>query len=96
MCPHTPFCMRALRRYIYIHNTTLHHAMQTTALMGPSGSGKTTLLDVLAGRKTVGALSGDVRFGGAIPSKAFLSRHTVCATAKVFCGLILNTFHPAQ
>ncbi|KAE9446714.1 hypothetical protein C3L33_21400, partial [Rhododendron williamsianum] len=35
-----------------------------TALMGVSGAGKTTLLDVLAGRKTSGAIEGDIRIGG--------------------------------
>ena len=35
-----------------------------TGLMGVSGSGKTTLMDVLVGRKTVGAISGDVRING--------------------------------
>jgi ABC-type multidrug transport system ATPase subunit len=44
--------------------------------MGPSGSGKTTLLDLLAGRKTVGSITGDIRFQGEAPTKAFLKRHT--------------------
>ncbi|KAK6235982.1 hypothetical protein SCA6_011319 [Theobroma cacao] len=35
-----------------------------TALMGPSGAGKTTLLDVLAGRKTIGCIEGEIRVGG--------------------------------
>ncbi|XP_049936779.1 pleiotropic drug resistance protein 3-like [Nymphaea colorata] len=35
-----------------------------TALMGVSGAGKTTLMDVLAGRKTGGAIEGEVRIGG--------------------------------
>ena len=33
---------------------------ELTALMGASGAGKTTLLDVLANRKNVGVISGDV------------------------------------
>ncbi|KAK9904972.1 hypothetical protein WJX75_006687 [Coccomyxa subellipsoidea] len=49
---------------------------QLTALMGPSGSGKTTLLDVLAGRKTVGQIRGDILFAGHKPSQAFLRRFT--------------------
>jgi len=35
-----------------------------TALIGPSGSGKTTLLDVLSGRKSSGAISGQITFNG--------------------------------
>ncbi|XVF31519.1 hypothetical protein REPUB_Repub16aG0153000 [Reevesia pubescens] len=35
-----------------------------TALMGSSGAGKTTLLDVLAGRKTVGCIEGEIKVGG--------------------------------
>ncbi|KAG5525545.1 hypothetical protein RHGRI_031998 [Rhododendron griersonianum] len=35
-----------------------------TALMGITGAGKTTLLDVLAGRKTIGTIQGDIRIGG--------------------------------
>lgn len=37
---------------------------QMTALMGSSGAGKTTLLDVLAGRKTGGTITGDIRLNG--------------------------------
>ncbi len=32
--------------------------------MGESGAGKTTLMDVLAGRKTVGSIAGDIRING--------------------------------
>ncbi|KAG7667438.1 hypothetical protein Ndes2526B_g02020 [Nannochloris sp. 'desiccata'] len=49
---------------------------ELVALMGPSGSGKTTLLDILAGRKTVGKLSGEILFGGVAPTKMFLRRFT--------------------
>ncbi|XP_039114164.1 pleiotropic drug resistance protein 3-like isoform X2 [Dioscorea cayenensis subsp. rotundata] len=35
-----------------------------SVLMGVSGAGKTTLLDVLSGRKTGGAIEGDIRIGG--------------------------------
>ncbi|KAK9232143.1 hypothetical protein WN943_022386 [Citrus x changshan-huyou] len=35
-----------------------------TALMGVSGAGKTTLMDVLAGRKTGGYITGDIRISG--------------------------------
>ena len=34
------------------------------ALLGPSGSGKSTLLDMIAGRKTTGVLTGEVKFDG--------------------------------
>lgn len=44
--------------------------------MGPSGSGKTTLLDVLAGRKTQGEISGDIRFATYPPTSRFLRRYT--------------------
>ena len=42
----------------------------------PSGSGKTTLMDLLAGRKTVGTLEGQVKFSGNAPSQMFLRRFT--------------------
>ena len=35
-----------------------------TALVGSSGAGKTTLMDVLAGRKTSGKITGDIRVAG--------------------------------
>jgi ABC-type multidrug transport system ATPase subunit/ABC-type multidrug transport system permease subunit len=35
-----------------------------TALMGSSGAGKTTLMDVIAGRKTVGTIEGDILVNG--------------------------------
>lgn len=44
---------------------------QLTALMGASGAGKTTLLDVLASRKNVGVVSGDILIDGTNPGKAF-------------------------
>lgn len=37
---------------------------QLTALMGASGAGKTTFLDVICGRKTMGAVSGEVKLAG--------------------------------
>lgn len=49
---------------------------QMSVLMGPSGSGKTTLLDVLAGRKTVGKITGQVLFSGVKPTQPFLRRFT--------------------
>ena len=44
---------------------------QLTALMGASGAGKTTLLDVLAARKNIGVISGDVLIDGTSPGVAF-------------------------
>ena len=42
-----------------------------TALMGASGAGKTTLLDVLAARKNIGIISGDVLVDGKPPGNSF-------------------------
>ena len=44
---------------------------ELTALMGASGAGKTTLLDVLASRKNIGVISGDVLVDGKKPGSAF-------------------------
>lgn len=44
---------------------------ELTALMGASGAGKTTLLDVLAARKNIGVISGDVLIDGTKPGIAF-------------------------
>ena len=41
-----------------------------TALMGVSGAGKTTLMDVLAGRKTVGTITGDIKVNGHVKNQA--------------------------
>lgn len=42
-----------------------------TALMGASGAGKTTLLDVLAARKNIGVIAGDILVDGAPPGTSF-------------------------
>ncbi|KAL4917968.1 ABC-2 type transporter-domain-containing protein [Aspergillus aurantiobrunneus] len=42
-----------------------------TALMGASGAGKTTLLDVLAARKNIGVIGGDILVDGAKPGTSF-------------------------
>ncbi|KAF9891259.1 hypothetical protein FE257_004823 [Aspergillus nanangensis] len=42
-----------------------------TALMGASGAGKTTLLDVLAARKNIGVISGDILVDGQAPATSF-------------------------
>lgn len=44
---------------------------ELTALMGASGAGKTTLLDVLASRKNIGVITGDVLVDGIAPGIAF-------------------------
>ena len=44
---------------------------QLTALMGASGAGKTTLLDVLAARKNIGVIGGDVLVDGQRPGVGF-------------------------
>ena len=44
---------------------------ELTAMMGASGAGKTTLLDVLAARKNIGVIGGDVLIDGEKPGKAF-------------------------
>ncbi|OJJ48427.1 hypothetical protein ASPZODRAFT_24059 [Penicilliopsis zonata CBS 506.65] len=42
-----------------------------TALMGASGAGKTTLLDVLASRKNIGVVTGDILVDGIAPGTSF-------------------------
>lgn len=42
-----------------------------TALMGASGAGKTTLLDVLAARKNIGVVTGEILVDGQPPGTAF-------------------------
>ena len=44
---------------------------ELTALMGASGAGKTTLLDVLAARKNIGVIGGDILVDGHAPGLAF-------------------------
>lgn len=44
---------------------------QLTALMGASGAGKTTLLDVLASRKNIGVITGDILVDGKPPGTSF-------------------------
>lgn len=46
-----------------------------TALMGASGAGKTTLLDVLASRKNIGVVEGDILMNG-----------RPIGTGKLFCS----------
>ncbi|EFN59136.1 hypothetical protein CHLNCDRAFT_137957 [Chlorella variabilis] len=52
----------ALRLLRGIHGVFRPHVL--TALMGASGAGKSTLLDCLAGRKTSGLITGDIRVNG--------------------------------
>ncbi|KAG8706846.1 hypothetical protein FRC11_007915 [Ceratobasidium sp. 423] len=49
-----------------------------TALMGSSGAGTTTLLDVLAGRKPISVIHGDVLIGGERTSVAFQRGTAYC------------------
>ncbi|KLU92926.1 hypothetical protein MAPG_11875 [Magnaporthiopsis poae ATCC 64411] len=44
---------------------------ELTALMGASGAGKTTLLDVLAARKNIGVIGGDILVDGIKPGREF-------------------------
>ncbi|KAK1767800.1 ABC-2 type transporter-domain-containing protein [Phialemonium atrogriseum] len=44
---------------------------ELTALMGASGAGKTTLLDVLAARKNIGVIRGDILVDAIKPGKEF-------------------------
>lgn len=44
---------------------------ELTALMGASGAGKTTLLDVLASRKNIGVINGDILVDSLKPGKQF-------------------------
>ena len=44
---------------------------ELTALMGASGAGKTTLLDVLAARKNIGVIKGDILVDGLKPGRQF-------------------------
>lgn len=58
-----------------------------TALMGSSGAGKTTLLDVLAGRKTGGTITGDIRLNGhPKDQKTFTRCGDVAVLFAVLCG----------
>ncbi len=45
-------------------------------------AGKSTLLDLVAGRKTVGELTGDVLYSGIRPTQAFLRRYTGARAAR--------------
>ena len=56
-----------------------------TALMGASGAGKTTCLDVLAQRKNIGVISGDVLVDGR-PLTSDFARGT--AYGMSFCPLV--------
>ncbi|KAI9340884.1 ABC-2 type transporter-domain-containing protein [Obelidium mucronatum] len=49
-----------------------------TALMGSSGAGKTTLLDVVARRKTIGRIEGDIFVGPSSPGKEYLKISGYC------------------
>ena len=61
---------------------------QLTALMGASGAGKTTLLDVLAARKNIGVIGGDVLIDGVKPGITFQRGTAYCEQ--------LDTHEPTQ
>jgi ATP-binding cassette, subfamily G (WHITE), member 2, SNQ2 len=64
---------------------------QLTALMGASGAGKTTLLDVLANRKNIGVITGDV-FIDAQPRGIEFQRGTAyCEQLDVHEGMSLQS-----
>ena len=44
---------------------------EVIALMGPSGAGKSTLLDVLANKKNVGTITGDILLNGKKPDRYY-------------------------
>ncbi|KAJ3137667.1 hypothetical protein HK100_000440 [Physocladia obscura] len=49
-----------------------------TALMGSSGAGKTTLLDVIAQRKTIGTIEGEIWVGNSAPGAEYLKMSGYC------------------
>jgi len=53
------------------------------ALMGPSGAGKTTLLDVLAQRKNIGSITGEVLIDGAVTGGGFAASIGYCEQTDV-------------
>jgi ABC-type transport system involved in cytochrome bd biosynthesis fused ATPase/permease subunit len=58
------------------------------ALMGGSGAGKTTLMDVIAGRKTVGRITGDILVNGRPKQQSSWARQvgrTSSASQKMQC-----------
>lgn len=58
------------------------------ALMGASGAGKSTLLDVLAGRKTVGKIEGNIYFNGGCHSSAVLRSSAYVMQDNVHLGAL--------
>ena len=52
----------------------------------PALAGKSTLLDLIAGRKTIGELHGDILFSGIRPTQAFLRRYTGAPPLQLFPG----------
>ncbi|CAN0257954.1 unnamed protein product, partial [Scytosiphon promiscuus] len=79
---------------------------EMTALMGSSGAGKTTLLDVLAGRKTGGTTTGDIRINGHPKEQSTFTRiagyveqqdmHSPVVTVKEVMSSTENTILPAE
>ena len=49
-------------------------AGEMQALLGPSGAGKSTLMDILAQRKSLGALAGQMLVGGRPAARSFIRK----------------------
>jgi ABC-type transport system involved in cytochrome bd biosynthesis fused ATPase/permease subunit len=56
------------------------------ALMGGSGAGKTTLMDVIAGRKTVGRITGDILVNGRPKQQSSWARQVGAMACVVECS----------
>ena len=58
------------------HNSIANQSSTQPHLLFRSGSGKSTLLDILAQRKTVGKVTGEVLIAGQKPTQTFLRRYS--------------------
>jgi len=66
-----------------------------TAVLGGSGGGKTTLLDIVAGRRRIGTLSGDVLVDGAPPTPAHARSIAYCMQDESLpaCATVSEALH---
>ena len=78
---------------------------EVIALMGPSGAGKSTLLDVLANKKNVGTITGDIFLNGAEPDEYYnrcfgyveqFDSHMACLTVQEAIAFSANLRLPAD